>query len=135
VDSLTSAGTKTRAPQKFLGKYHGRYSIDLRGHVCEVISLRPATGHPQLVGTDRHITMGGVELHDEKWDALKRQLTLKVTLVRDYPVTFTIYKASRGFKIARASGVDVRVTLDGETLQARLTSSKSGDSVVVFEFD
>jgi hypothetical protein len=121
--------------QEFLGKYHGKYSVDLPGHVSEVISLRPASGHPQLIGTDRHITMGGVELQSEEWDAAKKHLTLKVTLIRDYPSTFTVYTSGRVFKTAKAPGADVHVTIAGETVRTKLTSSQSGDSVVVLEFE
>lgn len=35
---------------------------------CQVISFRPVTGHPQVLGDDRHISQGAVELDGVKWD-------------------------------------------------------------------
>jgi hypothetical protein len=116
--------------QKFLGKYHGHYSVDLPGHLSQVISLRPAAGHPQVVGTDRHITMGGVELQDEKWDAGGRQLSLKVALVRGYPSTVTIYSAGRSFKTAKATGANAQASIEGEIVKVKLTAPRSGEAEV-----
>ena len=35
---------------------------------CQVISLRPVTGAPQVLGDDRHISQGAYELDGVKWD-------------------------------------------------------------------
>lgn len=50
-------------------------------------------GHPQLVGTDRHITMGGVEISTEAWDSARKQLRIKASLVQDYLTTLAVYTA------------------------------------------
>jgi hypothetical protein len=121
--------------QKFLGKLRGQYSVDLPPHACQVISLRPAAGHPQLVGTDRHITMGAVEVKDEKWVAATKQLHVKVQLVANYPATLTIYTAERGFKEGTASGADVQTSLDGETVRVRLSQTEPGTAEVTLQFE
>lgn len=121
--------------QKFLGKARGEYSVDLPPHACQVLSLRPAQGHPQLVGTDRHITMGAVELKDEKWDATKKELRVKIDLVENYPTTLTIYTAGRAFKEAKAIGAEVQGASEGETVHAKLLSAKSGEAEVTLQFE
>jgi hypothetical protein len=121
--------------QKFLGKVQGQYAVDLPPHACQVLSLRLASGHPQLVGTDRHVTVGAVELKDEKWDAGRRQLSLKVSLVQDYPTTLTIYTAGWSFKEAKATGADLQTSAEGETVRARLLSPKSGVVDVTLQFE
>jgi hypothetical protein len=113
--------------QRFLGRRRGEFSADLPPHACRIISIRPAENHPQLVGTDRHITVGGVELKDEKWDGTHAQLLLKVALVQDYPTTLTIYTAGRVCSELRSS---VKAEIkggepDGETLRLRLISDRS----------
>ena len=35
---------------------------------CKLIAARPAVGHPQLVGTSRHITQGADDLLEAAWD-------------------------------------------------------------------
>jgi hypothetical protein len=121
--------------QKFLGKMGGEYSIDLPPHACQVISLRPAVDRPQLVGTDRHITMGAVELRDEKWDAGRKELRIKAELVGNYPTTLTIYTAGRTFKEAKAAGADLQTSAEGETVRTRLLSAKSGPAEVTLQFE
>jgi hypothetical protein len=121
--------------QEFLGKFHGQYSVDLPGHVSEVISLRPAASHPQLVGTDRHITMGGVELQDEKWDAAQKQLHLKVSLVGNHTSTFTVYAAGSMFKTAKATAADLQASSEGQLVRVKLTSPHSGESEVILQFE
>jgi hypothetical protein len=100
-----------------------------------VVSLRPAENHPQLVGTDRHITMGGVELKDERWDAARKQLTIKVQLVENYPTTLTVYAAGRRLKEAAATGADVQTSIEGEIVRAKLLSPKSGIAEVTLKFE
>ncbi|MDR0535645.1 MAG: alpha-galactosidase [Puniceicoccales bacterium] len=34
---------------------------------CQIVSLRPAVGHPVLVSTSRHVTQGVVDVREEKW--------------------------------------------------------------------
>ena len=121
--------------QKFLGKVQEQYSVELPPHSCQVLSLRPAEGHPQLVGTDRHITMGAVELKDEKWDAARKQLRIKVELVQNYPTTLTIYTADRGFKEAKATGADIQASPEGEIVRAKLLSPTSGLAEVTLQFE
>ena len=121
--------------QKFLGKVRGEYFADLPAHACQVLSLRPAQGHPQLIGTDRHITMGAVELKDEKWDASKKELRLKIELVENYPTTLTIYTAGRTFKESKATGAEMQAASEGETVHAKLLSGRSGVAEVVMQFE
>jgi hypothetical protein len=121
--------------QKFLGKVQGQYSVELSPHACQVLSLRPAEGHPQLVGTDRHITMGAVELKDEKWDAARKQLRIKVELVENYPTTLTIYNAGRDFRQAKAVGADLQTSREGETVRVKLMSPRSGVAEVTLRFE
>jgi hypothetical protein len=121
--------------QKFLGKVRGEYSADLPAHACQVLSLRPAQGHPQLIGTDRHITMGGVEVKDEKWDAGQKQLHLKVSLVSNYPSIFTVYTAGRVFKTARATGAEVDASSEEQVLRVKLASSRSGEAEATLQFE
>ncbi len=121
--------------QKFLGKVRGEYSLELPPHASAVLALRPAEDHPQLVGTDRHITMGAVELKDEKWDPAKKELRIKVTLVENYPTTLSVYTAGSRFKQAKAVGAGVDGSSEGEIVRAKLTSSKSGDAEITIQFE
>jgi hypothetical protein len=58
--------------------------LDIRGqelvvtvpaHDSRIVALRKATGHPQVLATDMHLTMGGVELPEVKWDSTSGTLS------------------------------------------------------------
>lgn len=122
--------------QKFLGKVRGQYSARLLPHDCQVISVRPDEGHPQLIGTDRHITMGGVEIENEVWDAAKRQLRIQASLVENYPTTLTIYTAGATLKSQRVEDARVRALARGnKTIRITLFRPNSGDAELILTFN
>lgn len=42
---------------------------------CRVVSVRKLREHPQVLATDMHLTMGGVELSEVTWDSSKQVLS------------------------------------------------------------
>ncbi len=53
---------------KFAGVVKGAIPFkELSEGTCQVLSLRPLLDHPQVLGTDRHIGQGVVELDDVTW--------------------------------------------------------------------
>jgi len=122
--------------QKFLGKVRGEYSVELPPHDCQVISVRPDEGHPQLIGTDRHITMGGVEIANEVWDAPKKQLRIKASLVQNYPTTLTIYTAGATLETQRAEDARIRaLAREGDTVRVTLFRPNNGDAELILTFN
>ncbi len=121
--------------QKFLGKVRGEYSVELPPHACQVISVRPDEGHPQLIGTDRHITMGGVEIAGETWDAARRQLGIKVLLVQNYPTTLTVYTAGSNLGLPRAR--EARITAlarQKDVVRVTLLRANTGEAELTLPF-
>jgi Melibiase/Alpha galactosidase C-terminal beta sandwich domain len=122
--------------QKFLGKVRGEYSVELQPHDCQVISVRPDEGYPQLIGTDRHITMGGVEIANEVWEAAKKQLRIKASLVENYPTTLTIYTAGFTLKTQRAEDARISALARGsDTVRVTLSRPNNGDAELVLTFN
>lgn len=120
--------------QQFFGKIKGKHTAVLAPHACQILSVRMASGNPQLIGTDRHITMGGVELKDEDWQSSRRQLRLLVQLVQHYPTTLIIYKAGKHFVKASTGGGNIKAVENAETVSLRIlrTTSQVVDIVVQF---
>jgi hypothetical protein len=54
--------------KKLLGANCGGLTVTLAPCSCKVIAARPAAGHPQLVGTSRHLTQGADDLIEAAWD-------------------------------------------------------------------
>lgn len=66
--------------KKYMGVYSRRLSTALEPHACKVFALRPDQGTPQLVGTDIHITQGGTEIEQARWDG-KRHLNIRLKAI------------------------------------------------------
>lgn len=54
--------------EKFLGIVEEPAFHALQKGSCQVICLRPAESHPQVLGTNRHLSQGVVELENVRWD-------------------------------------------------------------------
>jgi hypothetical protein len=122
--------------QKFLGKIRREYAVELPPHECQVISVRPDEGHPELIGTDRHITVGGVEIADEAWNPAAKQLRIKASLVQNYPTTLTIYTAGAALKSQRARDARIRaLARDGDIVRVTLFRPNNGDAELILTFN
>ena len=53
---------------EFITPFSGSTSFSMRPSSCRVISLRIATGRPQVISTSRHITQGIIDMQEENWD-------------------------------------------------------------------
>ncbi len=120
--------------QRFLGVVQGAYAAELEPHACQVVSARPFAGRPLLVGTDRHVTMGAVELHDERWDEARAELRLALTLVAGAPMTLTVHPAGRRLAAAQAEGAETTIAHGEETVRVTVTSPQGGLTAVRLQF-
>jgi len=57
--------------QTFLGEVRDSLSLEVPAHGVRLLALRRRLGHPQVLGTDRHITQGAVELQKVQWDSAR----------------------------------------------------------------
>ena len=91
--TLTGMGLRPRTPYllydfwkgRFLGRSTGTVPVELPYRSCLVLAARPELPHPQLLSTSRHISQGGVECHDLRWDAPSGALTGRSTVVGGAP--------------------------------------------------
>lgn len=59
----------------YLGRAQGGLEVDVAPRRCEVFAARPAAPHPQVLGTNRHVTQGANDLGATTWDATTRTLS------------------------------------------------------------
>jgi len=64
---------------KFLGTIRGKLALFLKPRTVSLIALREKTGRPQLLGTNRHFTMGGEDIESVEWDEESLELTISLT--------------------------------------------------------
>jgi hypothetical protein len=92
--------------QKILGIFKSRLTVEIEPHDTRVLLLHPAVGHPQLVGTSRHIT-GAVSILSLAWDNSKNTLRGSSQTVPGDPYTLWVY-VPRGEEV-----VQVRASAEG----------------------
>jgi len=75
-----------------LDDVEGRVSLDLPAHGCTVLSLRRPRRVPYVLGANRHVVQGVMDLEDEQWDGEQRTLSGHAVLLDDrpYQVTFAL---------------------------------------------
>jgi len=122
--------------QNWMGLREKGLSLTVPAHTVRLISLREAQPHPQFVGDDRHLTQGAVELQDERWDEVGRRLSVRLTAVGGFPLTFAV-SVPDGFavKSVKASG-DAKVksqTADG-LMRVTILSQKTADIDIAVGF-
>jgi hypothetical protein len=120
---------------EFVTPFEGSLESDLPPASCRILSVRPISGQPQVIGTSRHITQGIVDLLEEKWDSSTGMLSGVSRVVANDPyeiriaavgapatwqatgVTVSPQDAAAGVKISLTKQEDwrVRVRIDSET--------------------
>lgn len=53
--------------RKFLGAFRRKIVLDVPPRACRVVAVHARRDEPQVIATNRHITQGGVSLHDVRW--------------------------------------------------------------------
>jgi hypothetical protein len=76
----------------FLGEHRGSLTMLVKLAGCRVLSFRPRRDRPQLLSTNRHLTQGGIDLKELRWDENHCELRGKSELVAedDYSVTLHV---------------------------------------------
>jgi hypothetical protein len=109
--------------QKFLGKFQSGFTAPAMGtnNGMAVFAIREARAHPWVISTTRHLSQGGVDLTDARWDAASQDLSGKSAVVGGDPYVMTVH-LPRGFKLqsAEASGEKVAIVNQTETATIRV---------------
>ena len=97
---------------------------------CQIIALREAADHPQVVSTSRHITQGLVDVVSEEWFPERKLLRGRSRVVAADPYELRII-CPPGFKAAEAAVADTSATVsrieqDGKLLRVTIIPSETG---------
>ncbi len=64
--------------EAYLGQHEGDATVEVAARRVRLLAVRPATGEPALLGTNRHVTMGAMDLDAARWDASARTFTVTI---------------------------------------------------------
>ena len=77
--------------QEFLGEAKNSIKLNLKPTSAKVIAFREILDRPQILGDNRHILQGAVELKDVKWDEQQKQLSGKLLGAREHAFSVVVY--------------------------------------------
>ncbi|NIS50124.1 MAG: hypothetical protein GWN67_03085 [Phycisphaerae bacterium] len=115
--------------QTFLGKSKGSFTAPAQdmNNGLQVFAIREARTYPWIISTSRHISQGGVDLLEVKWNDRKNTLSGSSSVVKEDPYLMTFY-VPEGFRVktAEVDGEDMETEKLGRTAIVRLIPSATG---------
>jgi len=112
--------------QTFLGKFKGSFTALAMDEntALHVFVIREARAHPWIISTTRHISQGGVDLLDVKWDSGSKTLSGRSSVVIGDPYVMTVH-LPEGFRLTGAGvgGEKVEIANQKETATIRIVPS------------
>jgi len=115
------------------GLRSGHMQFDLAPHGCVLLSLRAPAGRPQLVGSTFHVSMGGAELADERWDVGRRALVLQLHTVGQRQGRLVI-AWPEGFQLQQVTGPLANWQTQAGPNWLELDGSLAGEATFAVEF-
>jgi len=118
-------------------------TVSVPSHDCRVVALRTPLGHPQFLGWNRQVSMGGTVLGEVTWDEDERQLSLQMdAAVPSEKAPFTYELAIHvpdGYTHATTASTGVPLTdvipeQDGEVLKIRFVPEATGPLTLMVGF-
>jgi len=90
--------------QTFAGVVEGELDVgEIPAHGVRVFALRAVRAYPFVMGTSVHLTQGGVELHDQRWDDETSTLSFRVSSWAGCPRSVHVY-VPEGYAHSDAKG-------------------------------
>jgi alpha-galactosidase len=90
--------------QKYLGVMRDSVPSEIPAHGCCLYAIRPASGHPQVIGSTFHLLQGTMEIIGEEWDGKTLRLSLRPVAKADGEMFIHV---PEGFGVPAAEGVSV----------------------------
>lgn len=102
--------------QTYRGIVDTKVSWDpLAGGQCQVLALRPVQDHPQVLGTERHISQGAYDLDAVKWDSAKMNLSGQYRIGPGQRWHLTIF-VPKGYAMASVDVKGIESKVEGSIL-------------------
>ena len=75
----------------YLGAHKDAVQVKMPAHTVRVLGVRPLLPVPQLLSSNRHITMGGMEVRSHFWGAGENTLTVAADVTATFPYHFVFH--------------------------------------------
>ncbi len=117
--------------ERFVKPIHGTLKQTLPGGTCRILAVRPATDHPQLLSTSRHIAQCTVDVLREAWDPTSKILSGTSNIVAGDPYELRVaLPTGTAWKVRQATlGARELITVEttGQGVRLKCTPQTGGD--------
>jgi hypothetical protein len=116
----------------------GHLKIPLLMGESKVVAVREALDHPQILGTNRHIMCGMMDVSKTQWNEKEKSLIFNASVVEgEEMIITTILPKDRALRPTSISGegVDTTFSDSGKVLKISIKSPKSLDVQITLGFE
>nr|WP_299381131.1 hypothetical protein [Allomuricauda sp.] len=113
------------------------FAVNLAPGEAQVYAIREVKNHPQILGTDRHIMCGMMELEDVKWIPEAKKLQFAAQLIQGETMKITIAVPNeQSFKLDKVEGKNAKITFDqnGQYITINALAEKNTESNIEIFF-
>ena len=107
-----------------MGSVRGTMRLGLDPMSCRIITLRGKPGRPQVLSTSRHITQGGVECKELRWDPPTNILSGKHHVIGGNPYILSLH-IPEGYTLIGLEGVEKSAIQQDYLLSLRVQASST----------
>ena len=115
--------------RRFLGRSKGSFTAPEQpsDNGLQVFAIRQAREYPWVLSTSRHISQGGVDLINLRWEGSNRTLSGESAVVREDPYRIAVYLPEGfEFKSMESAGLRPEVSEEDNSVMATLLPRESG---------
>jgi hypothetical protein len=109
---------------EYAGEFQQSFKVKLAPWSCSVFAIRTAVARPQVVSTSRHISQGGVELDDVRWDQQHATLAGVSQIVKKNSYDVSI-RVPPGFLVMKVSGTEGMESTQEGIIRLKLFSDRT----------
>jgi hypothetical protein len=138
---MTSLGLRPDVPylvyefwgDTFLGEIRQTVHLELSPQSCQVLALHEKLAHPQLLSTTRHVSQGGVEIHQLGWDESVLTLSSVCQAIKDNPYEISIHVPAE-FAVDQTFVAQRVESAQNSLLRLRVSSDETGTMAWTVKF-
>lgn len=123
----------------FLGTSPSGFSMNVPARAVRLLAVHKTQNRPQFLSSDRHVSQGGVDLVDMKYDETSKTLRATFNLIEGNATVARFY-VPEGYALKDVKCDDATVEIatateqDGKIVAVTLTSASTGNREIALQF-
>lgn len=112
----------------YVGIVRGSFTATLPAQSYKIFSLRKIVNRPQVLSTQRHLTQGGIELKNVRWDQQTMTLAGVAHAIKGNPYSLLFHVPS-SYRLTKIEGAVRLNSVSKKIVRAQISSRETADVV------